>query len=502
MKWALTVAFLVFSCASAESPFQEIAIDGTLSYQHHQTYLEHSFEVPPGIDSLTVDLEHDGEVHRTVIDIGLVDPEGFRGWTGSNKSHIVISSFDSTPGYRGGPILSGTWTLLLGIPNIRENVETDYKATVRLYQHHDLASALNPGGDPILAGARWYRGDLHTHTGHSDGYCLSEKGVAVPCPVHLTVEAAAAANLDFLAITDHNSLSHHQSIRELQPYYDRMLLVPGREITTFFGHANVFGASSFIDFRIGPTTGRTINNLLADVGEQGALFSINHPALPSGESCMGCGWQLPSVDFRSVDAIEVVNGGASEFWHGSSRSERGIEFWQSILDQGIRITAIGGSDNHDPKLTSDARQSPVGVPATVVYADGLTQASLFAGIRSGRVYVDLSGDVGRVVDLKASFRGSTVNMGGNLLVRRGEKVALEIRVVGGSPGDRVVLIAEEGKILTLQDARINSPDETKMYVLESDGAYQWVRANVRSPDGRLLLLSNPIYFNVPGGEKE
>jgi len=217
---------------------------------------------------------------------------------------------------------------------------------------------------------------------------------------------------------------------------------------------------------------------------------------------MGCGWQLPSVDFRSVDAIEVINGGASKFWHGSSQSERGIEFWQSILDQGIRITAVGGSDNHDPKRTRDARQSPVGVPATVVYADGLTQASLFAGIRSGRVYVDLSGDVRRAIHIKASSAGSTVNMGGNLSVRRGEKVALEIRVVGGSPGDRVVLIAQEGKILTLQDERINSPDETKMYVLESDGGYQWVRANARSADGRLLLLSNPIYFNLPGGEKE
>lgn len=36
----------------------------------------------------------------------------------------------------------------------------------------------------------------------------------------------------------------------LQPAFDKILLVPGREITTFYGHANVFGLTDFIDFRM------------------------------------------------------------------------------------------------------------------------------------------------------------------------------------------------------------------------------------------------------------
>jgi predicted metal-dependent phosphoesterase TrpH len=60
-----------------------------------------------------------------------------------------------------------------------------------------------------------------------------------PCPVYRTVEAAAARGLDFIALTDHNSTAHFAALRALQGAFDRMLLLPGREITTFFGHANV-----------------------------------------------------------------------------------------------------------------------------------------------------------------------------------------------------------------------------------------------------------------------
>jgi hypothetical protein len=484
--------------AFAETAAREVVIEGSISRDDHQTYIRREFEVPEGIEGISLDFEHDGTKDRTVIDLGLADPAGFRGWTGSNKNRLEISAFDSTPGYRNGPILGGTWALLLGIPNAREGVETRYKATITLHEKYDLSDALLPGDVPIKENTGWYRGDLHTHTGHSDGYCLSEKGVSVPCPVHLTVEAGVSARLDFLAVTDHNTLSHHQSLRELQPHYDDMLLVPGREVTTFFGHANVFGASAPVDHRIGPTTTRSVGDLLEDVRAQDALFSINHPALPSGEACMGCGWQLGDVDFRQVDAIEVINGGSAKYFQGTPEAEDGIRFWQAVLDRGFRVTAVGGSDNHDPKLSRDDRQSPVGIPATVVYAGALSVKAILAGIRSGRVYVDLSGDAARAVDLKASSGSATADMGGSLSVDRGAAVDLEINVLGGRAGETIELISRNGRPLRLEDAQIGSSDETRVHRFVSDGDYDWVRVNVRNSDGRLLLLSNPVYVNLPG----
>jgi hypothetical protein len=494
----LILVLLAALPAFADSSAREVVIAGSISHDDHQTYILREFEVPEGIEGITLDFEHDGVNDHTVIDLGLVDPAGFRGWTGSNKNRVEISAFDSTPGYRNGPILGGTWALLLGIPNAREGVETRYRARITLHEKYKLSDALLATGEPIDASARWYRGDLHTHTGHSDGYCLSGKGTSVPCPVHLTVEAGAAAGLDFLAITDHNTLSHHQSLRELQPHYDDLLLMPGREITTFFGHANVFGASDHIDHRVGPTTDRSVADLLDDVRDREALFSINHPSLPSGEACMGCGWQLHDVDFRRVDAIEVINGGSNKYFQGAPEAEAGIEYWHAILDRGFRVTAVGGSDNHDAKLSRDGRQSPVGVPATVVYAEALSMEGIFAGIRSGRVYVDLSGDADTVVDLRASSGPATADMGGSLSVGQGAAVNVEIRVLGGEPGNGIELISRNGQRLRLKDPQIKSSDETRLYRFVSKGGYDWVRVNLRDSDGKLSLLTNPIYVNAPG----
>jgi len=70
-------------------------------------------------------------------------------------------------------------------------------------------------------------------------------GQKVPCPLFLTVEAAVARGLDFIAVTDHSTQSHYDAERELQPYFDDILLLPGREITTYRGHANVLWHHQF-----------------------------------------------------------------------------------------------------------------------------------------------------------------------------------------------------------------------------------------------------------------
>src|SRR5262249_11512905 len=151
---------------------------------------------------------------------------------------------------------------------------------------------------PLRTGPAWFQGDLHAHTGHSDGTCSSMAGKTVPCPEFKLLEKAAALGLDFIAITDHNTMSHHDALEHWEDYFDRMLLIRGRELTSFFGHANMYGASDFVDFRLGP--GRTATDLAKSVHQAGAVLSVNHPVRPSGETCMGCGWTA-EVDLRQID---------------------------------------------------------------------------------------------------------------------------------------------------------------------------------------------------------
>jgi hypothetical protein len=228
--------------------------------------------------------------------------------------------------------------VLIGVPNIRPNVQSHY--TVHVYFSSGGAVASEPAVllVPLSAGPAWYRGDLHMHTAQSDGQCPSQTGKMVPCPVYFTVDAAARRGLDFIAITDHNATSQYDAMRELQPYFDKVLLIPGREITTFEGHINFLGTTDFIDFRLGSKQVPDMNTLLRNADRLGGLTSINHPSAPSGEVCMGCGWTPASeVDMHLLTAVEAVNGGSEQY--GISD----IPFWNNELDKGCRLTGIGAT---------------------------------------------------------------------------------------------------------------------------------------------------------------
>ena len=64
-------------------------------------------------------------------------------------------------------------------------------------------------------------------------------------------------------------------MRELQPYFDRVLLIPGREMTTFHGHFNIFGVTQFIDYRVA-AGGLDLNSVLRDVESKGGIASVSH----------------------------------------------------------------------------------------------------------------------------------------------------------------------------------------------------------------------------------
>ena len=229
-----------------------------------------------------------------------------------------------------------------------------------------------------MRGRDGFRGDLHMHDAHSDGSCLSQSGHKVPCPLYKTVETAAARGLDFIAVTDHNTTSHFDEMRELQPYYDKVLLIPGREITTFQGHANVYGTTEFTSiFRLTSKTVLTIGDLLDEAERAHGLISINHPGAPTGSICMGCGWSVKGTDYKRVGAVEALNGGSGDVRFS------GIPFWEQRLKEGYRLTGVGGSDSHN--ATWKKGRSGIGKPTTVVYAANLSERAILDGIRAGHV---------------------------------------------------------------------------------------------------------------------
>lgn len=472
----------------ASPAFTERVIEGVVHGSQNQSYVEVPFAVPEGTERVTFTFAYTGKEQHTTLDLGLLDPAGLRCWSGGNKSMLTVGLSDATPSCQPGAIPAGTWNVLIGVPNIRANVEAHY--TIHVYLSKTGAVAQQPAllREPLRAGPAWYRGDLHMHTAHSDGQCPSQTGKMVPCPVFFTVDAAVRRGLDFIAITDHNATSQYNAMRELQPYFDKLLLIPGREITTFHGHINFLGTTDFLDFRLGSKSVPDMNTLLRNADRLGGIASINHALAPSGEICLGCGWTpATKVDMHLLTAVEAVNGGSE------SNGLSDIPFWNQQLNNGCRLTGIGGSDNHRPMTPLD-QASSVGSPTTAVYASELSTPAILDGIRAGHVFIDLGGTHDRVLDVTATADGATAHAGDLLSAARGTSVHFELHVTAATGGK--IRWIEDGREMPAEGgAAIASADQEFPLTWTSDGRRHWFRAEVTDGSGKLWLLDNPVYVN-------
>src|SRR3984885_7050568 len=250
-------------------------------------------EVPAGTGALRVTLSYPRD-SGAVLDLGCFDPAGFRGWSGGARDSFVVAEFGATPGYLAGPVTAG-----LAAPD-SPPVPASRPARRSL---------------PAADGLTWLAGDLHAHTHHSDG-------------VMSVAELAAYAverGLDFVAVTDHNTVSQHACLGPLSARYG-VTLLPGQEVTTTHGPAGVLGDTGWIAFR------EPAANWLTGAGSAGGLMAVNHPfAGPVS-------WLHPVP--RRPPLLEV--------WHWSWLDPvwtTPFSWWQAWDPAAI---PVGGSDWHRP----------------------------------------------------------------------------------------------------------------------------------------------------------
>jgi predicted metal-dependent phosphoesterase TrpH len=460
---------------------QDLELHGVIDHRQADSYVLVPFQVPPGIQRLDVSFSYTGKEDHTTLDLGLIDPDRFRGWSGGNKHAFSVGIADATPSYLPGPLPAGTWKLLIGVAYLGAGHTSNYHAHVHLVKTNAPDTA-GFASEPIAAGDRWYRGDLHMHTAHSDGSCTSQSGKMVPCPLFVTVEDAVKQKLDFIAITDHNTISHYDAERELQPYFDQILLIPGREITTYSGHANVLGPTGFIDFRSEAKGAPSINSVFRAARAAGAFVSVNHPGDPTGASCIGCGWSITDTDWSLVNGIEAINGEDPRHY------EADIRFWDRQLAKGYRLVAVGGSDTHRPE------QGTLGHPTTVVRAQELSVHGILDALRAGHDCIDLTASHDKRIDLHATDGAAHAEMGEMLSSTHNDPVTVTAHIVG-SAGSTLhwLLDGKELPGLSPQSVAGDAADASAHWT--SDGQRHWLRAEVRAADGTLELLSNPIFLN-------
>ncbi len=482
MKLLRCLFLLLFACSlplHAELQKPDVVLEGAVTVAQNHTHFFVPFTVPAGVHRISVDFSYDHRrEEKTVFNIGIHDPSGFRGQSGSNKDHITIGPGDATPSYITGTIPPGQWKFLISVSNIRPEVTSKYRVAIRFNAPLEDSSFTL---EPLETNLRWYRGDMHMHTGHSDGFCGSQNGKHVPCPLFLTAQTASNLGLDFIAISDHNSLAHYAEMRELQPYFDKMLLIPGREMTTFYGHFNAFGITQYVNYLVAEKNGRTVDEVMKDIRAMGGIASINHPMSPTGEACRGCGWTPPgTVDMSLFSGVEVINSG---------RVMDG--FWDHQIAKGVRLTAIGGSDNHDATKAEDQRGA-LAHPTTVVQAKELSVEGILDGIRAGHVFIDVTGSRNKLMDVDASSPSGTAHMGDTLAIKSGAELKLHVHVVACANDQLRMLV--DGKVAG-DPLHVQGDDQALDIRWTSDGAKHWVRFVVMDPAGNTVLLGNPVYVN-------
>jgi hypothetical protein len=171
----------------------------------------------------------------------------------------------------------------------------------------------------------------------------------------------------------------------------------------------------------------------------------------------------------------------------------GIPFW---LANSITDSAAPGSTeaaNHNANLAPDAK-SAVGHPTTVVYASNLSEHAILEAIRAGHVFIDLEGARDRILEFTGQTGAALASMGDALQAPRGQPIHFTIKMTGLTGAHPEVIC--DGATLPLVDASpVQRQEETRNFVHASDGKRHWLRVNVRSAEGSLLIVGNPIYLN-------
>jgi predicted metal-dependent phosphoesterase TrpH len=193
--------------------------------------------------------------------------------------------------------------------------------------------------------------ELHCHSALShDGRDSVEELLA----------AARAADLDAVAVTDHDAIAASLEAVELAPEYG-LLGIPGMEVSTAAGHVLAIGVEELVPADL------SFEETLDRIRDLGGVAVVPHPFQVSRSGVMR---NVDRETLATADAVEVYN---SRLLTG--RANRKAE--RFAAEYGVPTTA--GSDAHIAEM--------VGRAVTAVDADP-TVASILQAIREGHTSVE------------------------------------------------------------------------------------------------------------------
>jgi hypothetical protein len=337
-------------------------------------------------------------------------------------------------------------------------------------------------------------GVVHVHTTLSDGGGTPEE----------VIEAARAAGLDFVALTDHGSLDAW----DYRGYHDDVLVIVGTEISTTDGHLLALGLSHQPAYRFTSS----LADALEDVEELGGVPFAAHPVNPRAELLWDA-WGAPGGW-----GVEILNGDSQWRTAGWARLARAVVLYGLNQQYGLAssLTAPEGTlAKWDALLAARDAAGILGTDAhsrvRVTAERSLRFPSYEAMFRAARNHVRLDrpltgeaeADERAIVEALARGRAyvgvdALAPAGGFAFVgRAGERrLSMGDSVVAGE-GEGVTLSAggalpAGARVTLLRDGQVIRDGEGEAGI---DGAGPGTyRVEVRVPGWELpWILSNPIH---------
>ncbi|MDZ4858436.1 MAG: CehA/McbA family metallohydrolase, partial [Candidatus Hydrogenedentes bacterium] len=248
-----------------------------------------------------------------------------------------------------------------------------------------------PFDSPVLERkAGWYKGDLHVKSLHGGG----AESVAQ------LVQRAEKSGLDFIAITDRNTMD---ACFDAGVHSKKVVLIPAMEWgDDERGVALVYGPRTL---PAKPGSFKDDQGVCQRVQAQGGIFVVAHPCFEKGTWQRGLGFvngiEVWCRDFRKVpgtsldklldeyqrrvdgDLVYSISMAANS--PNLSANGQAAMFWDYELTRGLKAACIAGSMSSHPDV-------PMGQPLTYVYAPEKSVNGILNGLRLGRTVITAGPD--------------------------------------------------------------------------------------------------------------
>ena len=318
--------------------------------------------------------------------------------------------------------------------------------------------------------------DLNFYYGIPHAHCSFSTGQGTPMEAF---DYARHTGLDFLILTDHNNyltktirlkgieLSKWDAAKFLATRYNKkhenfLALIGFESKTNPFGDINIINSSRFF-------TG-TVNNLqllvLWMLNNPTAFVSINHPHKTIEHL------EYNPILNKLITSIEVGNGSSP------NKYLRYEKYYYYLLDNGWKLGAINGQDNHKLNFGDDEN-------LTCVIADELTSTSLVNAFRNRHTYSTESRTLTMYFTINDNFMGDIIPL---------ENEDLQFSIFAHDPIHKILeidIISTHGIIIK----KISNLNLNKVRYLYNHEALQnesWYIIKI-TLDNNKIAISSPIF---------